>query len=78
VYLAQSNTALALNEEDISPNVSFPLASFFSKGVRYEGGIADPETTARELVNLIIRGIAHPGFVASALINIDDVPEYYE
>ncbi|KAM0330180.1 hypothetical protein ACHAQA_004354 [Verticillium albo-atrum] len=78
VYLAQPNTGLAPNAEEISANISFPLSAFFIKGLRYEGGIADPETVAGELVNLISRGAAHPGFVASASIGIEEVPEYYE
>ncbi|WYZ36865.1 hypothetical protein EsH8_II_000371 [Colletotrichum jinshuiense] len=78
VYLAQPNTGLAPNAEEISANISFPLSAFFIKGIRYEGGIADPETVAGELVNLISRGAAHPGFVASASIGIEEIPEYYE
>ncbi|KAG7048371.1 alcohol dehydrogenase [Colletotrichum scovillei] len=78
IYLAQLNTGLAPNAERITPEVSFPLTQFFSKGIRYEGGIADPETVAGELVNLISRGIAKPGFVASASIDIEEVPTYYE
>ncbi|KAI3553889.1 alcohol dehydrogenase GroES-like domain-containing protein [Colletotrichum abscissum] len=78
IYLAQPNTGLAPNAERITPEVSFSLTQFSSKGIRYEGGIADPETVAGELVNLNPRGIAKPGFVASASIDIEEFPAYYE
>ncbi|KAK1721116.1 hypothetical protein BDP67DRAFT_540689 [Colletotrichum lupini] len=61
IYLAQPNTGLAPNAERIMPE-------FFSKGIRYEGGMADPETVAGELRY----------FVASASIDIEEVPTYYE
>ncbi|KAK1465679.1 alcohol dehydrogenase GroES-like domain-containing protein [Colletotrichum melonis] len=77
IYLAQTNAGLAPNAERITPEASFPLTQFFSKGIRYEGGITDPETVAGELVTLIFRGMAKPGFVASASIGIEEVPTYY-
>jgi len=78
VYLAQNNTTLAPYAEQISPHVQFPLSDFFRKGLHYEATTADPEDVSAELVNLISRGAAHPGFVGSASISIEEVPEYYE
>ncbi|KAK1493621.1 alcohol dehydrogenase GroES-like domain-containing protein [Colletotrichum cuscutae] len=62
-YLAQTNAGLAPNAERITPEASFPSPN--------------PETVAGELVTLIFRGIAKPGFVASASIGIEKVPTYY-
>ncbi len=78
VYLAQNNTTLAPYAEQISPHVQFSLSEFFRKGLHYEATTADPEDVAGELVNMISRGAAHPGFVGSASISIEEVPEYYE
>jgi len=78
IYLAQNNTGLAPYAERIPQSVPFPLSNFFIKGVKYEGGIADPESIAGYLVNLVSKGRAKPGFVTSASISLDQVPEYYE
>ncbi|KAK7419066.1 hypothetical protein QQX98_003568 [Neonectria punicea] len=78
VYMAQNDTAVAPNAERLSPDVSFPLTEFFTKGLSYHSGIVFPGTVASELVRLIASGEASPHFIESASIGIEEVPGYYE
>ncbi|KAI9367552.1 GroES-like protein [Aspergillus egyptiacus] len=49
----------------------------FDKAVSVDGGIVLPLQVAGELVPLIAEGKAHPGFVVSSVIGIEEAPEYY-
>lgn len=78
VHMAQPNSAGAPRGETISPNITFPITDFFSKALSFQSGPVDPKLFAPGLVDLISNGRAHPGFISSAVINIEDAPEYYE
>lgn len=78
VHMAQPNSAGAPRGATISPNIMFPITDFFSKQLSYQGGPVDPKLYARELVGLIASGKAKPGFISSAVIGIEEAPEYYE
>ncbi|KAL5357897.1 hypothetical protein BJX96DRAFT_182370 [Aspergillus floccosus] len=78
VYMTQRNSPGAPLGDTLSPNISFPLTSFFEKHLRYEAGVVDPKLVAPELVELIASGRAHPSFITSAVIDIEEAPRYYE
>ncbi|GJD02298.1 putative alcohol dehydrogenase [Colletotrichum higginsianum] len=61
----------------ISPNGTLPMTEFFFKGLSVRGGLVDPKLVAPELVQLIASGRARPSFITSAVIGIEDAPEYY-
>lgn len=58
-------------------NMTFPLSDFFGKRLRMQGGPVDIKLVASELVNLISSGRANPGFISTAEIGLEEVPEYY-
>lgn len=62
----------------IAPNITFPISDFFDKGLSFRGGGVDPKPYAPQLTELIASGKAHPGFIVSREIGIEEVPEYYE
>ncbi|OLN87549.1 S-(hydroxymethyl)glutathione dehydrogenase 3 [Colletotrichum chlorophyti] len=65
----------------ISPNATLPMTEFFSKGLSIRGGPVDPKLVAPELarrVRLIARVEAHPSFITSAVIDIEEAPQYYQ
>lgn len=78
VYMAQPDAPGSPNGSAISPNVTFPISDFFSKGLQMGAGPVDPKLVARELVALISSGKADPSFIRSAEIGIEEAPEYYE
>ncbi|KAL4897043.1 hypothetical protein BDV59DRAFT_83842 [Aspergillus ambiguus] len=78
VYMAQESSPGAPLGDTLSPNISFPITDFFEKHLRYEAGVVDPKVVAPELVELIASGRAHPSFIASAVIDIEEAPRYYE
>lgn len=78
VFMTQGSSPGAPRGDTLSPNISFPITDFFGKHLRYEAGVVDPKLVAPELVQLIASGRAHPSFITSAVIGIEDVPRYYE
>lgn len=78
VFMTQGSSPGAPRGDTLSPNISFPITDFFGKHLRYEAGVVDPKLVAPELVQLIASGRAHPSFITSAIIGIEDVPRYYE
>lgn len=62
----------------LSPTIQFPISDFFAKGLSFKSGPVDPKPLAPHLVELISSGKAQPGFIVSAEIGIEQVPEYYE
>lgn len=77
VYMAQDSSTGAPRGDRVAKEIGFPVTEFFNKGLRMQGGVIDPKIVAPELVELIASGRARPGFVATAVIDIEDVPEYY-
>ncbi|EOD45915.1 putative alcohol dehydrogenase superfamily zinc-containing protein [Neofusicoccum parvum UCRNP2] len=77
VFITQHNSAGAPLAETISPNISFPLSDFFSKGLHFGAGVVDPKRIAPVLEDLITSGRAHPNFVGTNVISIEEVPEYF-
>lgn len=74
----QSSSDGAPLGDSLSSNITFPIADFFSKALRYQSGAVDPKLVANELVELIATGKASPGqFIATADISIEEAPEYY-
>lgn len=78
VYEAQASSDLAPYGSQISAKVSFPIRTFFSKSLTYRALGVDPKEIDGELVRLVENGVAHPNFIASAEIGIEQVPEYYQ
>ncbi|KXH61447.1 alcohol dehydrogenase GroES-like domain-containing protein, partial [Colletotrichum nymphaeae SA-01] len=78
VYSSQDDSPGAPYGSDISPTIPFPVSSFFAKGLSFRTGAVDPKQYAPQLIGLINSGKAHPSFVISAVIGIEDAPKYYE
>jgi threonine dehydrogenase-like Zn-dependent dehydrogenase len=55
----------------------FSIGQVWQKGISTNGAIVLPLQIASELVPLITSGKAHPSFIVSSIINIEDAPEYY-
>ncbi|KAI1132416.1 alcohol dehydrogenase [Nemania abortiva] len=59
-------------------NNTIDYGQAFSKSVAINGGIALPlDGIAQELIPLIQSGRARPSYIISAIIDIEDAPEYY-
>lgn len=78
VFMTQSTSAGAPLGSSLSPNISFPMTNFFEKHLRFESGVVDPKTVAQQLLDLLANDKAHPNFITSAEIGIEDAPTYYE
>ncbi|KAH6625112.1 hypothetical protein C7974DRAFT_313942 [Boeremia exigua] len=63
---------------NISDTVEFPIVDFFGKRLTYGIGPVDPKMEAPYLTQLIETGVAHPGFIVTSIIDIEDAPEYYQ
>jgi threonine dehydrogenase-like Zn-dependent dehydrogenase len=61
----------------IPASIEFPIATFFDKSLRYQGGAFDVNLVLPELVELIATGRAKPNFIVSSIISIEEAPEYY-
>lgn len=58
---------------------NYDVGTQFTKGIQVNGGIVLPLIdVAHELLPLISSGVAHPSFIVSSVINIEQAPEYYE
>jgi threonine dehydrogenase-like Zn-dependent dehydrogenase len=55
----------------------FNYGEVYEKSIAVNGGIVLPLQVADELVPLIASGQAHPSFVVSSVIGIEEAPEYY-
>lgn len=78
IWRAQDSSPGAPLGGSLSPSMDFPLSDFFSKRLSMQGGAVDVKLVASELVNLIASGAAKPGFIKTAEIGIEEVPEYYQ
>ncbi|KAL5343057.1 GroES-like protein [Aspergillus crustosus] len=56
----------------------FDVGQAYVNRVSVYGGIVLPLQVASELVPLIESGRAHPSFIVSSVIDIEDAPEYYQ
>jgi threonine dehydrogenase-like Zn-dependent dehydrogenase len=56
----------------------FNIGGAYVKQIAINGGIVLPlQGVASELVPLITSGRAHPSFIVSSIIDIEEAPEYY-
>ena len=55
----------------------FNIGEAYVKAIAINGGIVLPLQVASELVPLVTSGQAHPSFIVSSVIGIEDAPEYY-
>jgi threonine dehydrogenase-like Zn-dependent dehydrogenase len=78
VYWAQASSAGAPLAGKVKPEITFPMAAFWEKGIRMQGGAADVKQVASMLVQLVKSGRAKPGFIVSAEVGIEDAPRMYE
>lgn len=53
------------------------LRPLFMGGFSVRGGVSAPLDLGTEMLNLIAAGKVHPGSIVSAVINIEQAPEYY-
>ncbi|GKZ38320.1 hypothetical protein AbraIFM66950_010450 [Aspergillus brasiliensis] len=73
----ENSTQGAPFADQIPAQVPFDVASLWEKGLTVGSGIVLPLEHARELVDLVAADRASPSFVVSAVIDIEQVPEYY-
>ncbi|GKZ51334.1 hypothetical protein AbraIFM66951_005481 [Aspergillus brasiliensis] len=73
----ENSTQGAPFADQIPAQVPFDVASLWEKGLTVGSGIVLPLEHARELVDLVAADRATPSFVVSAVIDIEQVPEYY-
>ncbi|KAJ9634509.1 hypothetical protein H2199_008966 [Coniosporium tulheliwenetii] len=55
----------------------FNIGQAYEKTISVNGGIVLPLQVASELMPLITSGQAHPSFIISSIIDIEEAPEYY-
>jgi threonine dehydrogenase-like Zn-dependent dehydrogenase len=55
----------------------FNYGEVYEKSIAVNGGVVLPLQVADELVPLIASGQAHPSFIVSSVIGIEEAPEYY-
>ncbi|KAH7007916.1 hypothetical protein B0J12DRAFT_587413 [Macrophomina phaseolina] len=77
VQTFQEGTYAAEHHSVLSPNISFPLSNFWTKSLSFRGGVVPPQRVAPHLVELIANGMADTSFIVSAIIGIEEAPEYY-
>ncbi|OHE93899.1 alcohol dehydrogenase GroES-like domain-containing protein [Colletotrichum orchidophilum] len=77
-YKSQDSSPGAPYGSAIPPTIPFPASDFFMKRLSFRTGAVDPKEYAPQLIDLINRGKAHPSFVFSAVIGIEDAPDYYD
>ncbi|KAL4968576.1 uncharacterized protein BDV14DRAFT_211691 [Aspergillus stella-maris] len=53
------------------------IAPLFMNTFSVRGGVSSPLSLGTEMLNLIESGNVHPGDIVSAVIGIEDAPEYY-
>jgi threonine dehydrogenase-like Zn-dependent dehydrogenase len=56
----------------------FNIGLAFIKRVSVDGGVVLLLQVAVELVPLVEIGIAHPSFIVSSVVGIEEAPEYYQ
>lgn len=78
VYLAQPSSEGKPNAGTVAPEITFPITALWIKGIRLQGGVADPKLASDKLVQLVKNGRAKPGFVVSAEVGIEEAPRFYE
>ncbi|KAK0638108.1 putative zinc-binding alcohol dehydrogenase [Lasiodiplodia hormozganensis] len=78
VFMVQNETEAAPFAGTISPQISFPVSDFWTKALSFQSGAVRPLEVAPELVELISSGRADPSFITTAVIGIEQVPEYYQ
>ncbi|KAK0902286.1 hypothetical protein LTR91_025070 [Friedmanniomyces endolithicus] len=76
VYHAQNATPRAPRANTTVASVPFPISDFWLKELNLRGGIVYPKRLASALSREIQAG-ASPSFIKSAIIGIEDAPEFY-
>ncbi len=77
VYEAEPSSKGAPLGDSISPTISFPITTFWAKELSMTAGVPIFEDIAPALIELVNSGRARPGFIVSAVLDLDDAPEGY-
>jgi threonine dehydrogenase-like Zn-dependent dehydrogenase len=78
LYLHSPKSAGAPNGDRVPTNIDFPISDFMSKSLSLSGGYVEPKRLWPQLLNLLESGRAHPSFIVSDEVDIEEVPEAYE
>ncbi|KAH7382641.1 alcohol dehydrogenase [Phaeosphaeria sp. MPI-PUGE-AT-0046c] len=78
VYVAQDKAPGRPNAEKISPTLEFPMTAFFLKSLSMKAAIVNPQALARQLLELVKSGRAHPGCIVSSVIGLEEIAEGYK
>jgi threonine dehydrogenase-like Zn-dependent dehydrogenase len=77
VYFAEPDSKGTPRGSTKNPNISFPMTTWWEKGLSMRGGAVDDKTVAPILLELVLSGRARPGFIVSGEFGIDEAPEAY-
>ncbi|OJJ76667.1 hypothetical protein ASPBRDRAFT_117770 [Aspergillus brasiliensis CBS 101740] len=77
VWSQATNSSATPRGSLMKQDMTFPMADFFTRGLRLQSGAVDPLIAMPALTKLIANGQAAPGFIVSSVINIEDAPVYY-
>ncbi|KAM0354913.1 hypothetical protein ACHAPU_000750 [Fusarium lateritium] len=75
---AQLGSGESANNSALQPEISFPIAEAWLKGLRIQGGLVDIKGSIKSLVDLVLNGRARPGFIFSNEYSLDDAPLAYQ
>ncbi|EEU34479.1 uncharacterized protein NECHADRAFT_98184 [Fusarium vanettenii 77-13-4] len=73
-----NDTAGAPLGSTLEPIYEFPFSQLYMKSLSLRGGSVDPKLYAAQLAEIIQNGKARPSFIISALIDMEEVPQYYQ
>ncbi|KAL2669929.1 hypothetical protein Neosp_015095 [[Neocosmospora] mangrovei] len=73
-----NDTAGAPLGSTLEPIYEFPFSQLYMKSLSLRGGSVDPKPYAAQLAEIIQNGKARPSFIISALIDMEEVPQYYQ
>ncbi|GAD92799.1 hypothetical protein BC1G_09493 [Paecilomyces variotii No. 5] len=77
VWSLATNSSATPRGSLMKQNMTFPIANFFTQGLRLQSGTVDPLNAMPTLTRLIANGQASSGFIVSSVINIEEAPAYY-
>jgi threonine dehydrogenase-like Zn-dependent dehydrogenase len=78
VNVTASHGGIGILGLQAGPTFNFDIGTTISKSLSIEGGAVLPlEGAVAELMPLVIAGVVNPSFIVSAVINIEEAPEYY-
>jgi threonine dehydrogenase-like Zn-dependent dehydrogenase len=76
-FAEQRSKGTPLAQGNRAANISFPISEFFIKNHSMQSGAVDSKVFAPTLLGLIERGKAHPSFIFTDQINLEQAQQGY-